>query len=160
MKIMKRLFPFMLVLAITLTGVGLLTINKTYSISDDVTKSLNMYIDKAVSDNITIINHDNTTIAYLINLNDNKDRYALSFEIMNDSSFDMKLNNIVGATLPDELKDIVNVEINRQDEIAKHQYDNVSIKYTIKDNLSLEEKKIISKYNKLKINMIFNYDQV
>ena len=156
----KVLFPFMLMLAIVLTGAGLVTFNKSFSITDEQeVKPLNLHIDNFDTKRVDVLGVDNTSVSYIINFDENKREYEVSFDMINDSSFDMKLINTYMDEIPDELKGIVSLEIARNSDLNKNDKDRITLKYTIKDNLTEEEKGLINKYKKLKMNMIFNYTQ-
>ncbi len=156
----KVLFPFMLMLAIVLTGAGLITFNKSFSITDEQeVKPLNLHIDNFDTKRVDVLGVDNTSVSYIINFDESKREYKVSFDMINDSSFDMKLINTYMDEIPDELKGIVSLEIARNSNLNKNDKDRITLKYTIKDNLTEEEKGLINKYKKLKMNMIFNYTQ-
>ena len=104
MKIKKRLFPFILIFAIILTCTGLLTINKSFAVSDEEElKEFNLYISEVYTKNVSVLSSESTYMTYIINLDENKNEYELSFNVINDNKYNLFLTNYYLDNIPDEL---------------------------------------------------------
>ena len=160
MKLKKQLFPFVLILAIILTVAGLVTVNMSFSIpNDEQVKSLSINIDNIETKNVELIGYDATSISYVLDLGTRSKECEISFDVKNDSSFDMKLYNTYMDEIPDEIKNIVTLNIIKSDVLDKNTSSRVTYKYTVKDSLTYKEAELLKKYNKLKISVLFNYIQ-
>ena len=159
MKIRKKLYPFLLVFAILLTAVGLVSANISFSKPTSVNKSFNINIDNVNTNNIDVVGYDNTNITYLLNISEFMKEYEVSFDVFNTSDYNASLSNKVITEIPDELKNIISVELVINDSIEANKYDSIKIKYTVKDNLTKEEKLLLNKYKELKVNVLLNYNQ-
>lgn len=160
MKLKKVLFPYMLAIAIVLTCGGVLTVNKSFAVDNSNQIDLTpLYIDGIYTKDVTILDNEDTTISYVIPLEETKEEYTLEFTIHNDSSLDMKLYSLLIDDVPEEIKEVLDFQISRSDFLDKKDVDHVIVKYIIKSNLTEEQKEILKKYNKVKVNMIFNYIQ-
>ena len=160
MKTKKRLFPFILGLALLLTAIGLVSANISFSNpTTNNTNVFNVTLSNISTNNIELIGNDNANISYVLNLNDLINEYVVSFDVINESSFNVILKNKQIEEIPEELKDIINTEVKMSEKIDKDHLDKVTIKYTLKNKLTNEEKALINKYNNLKINVLLNYNQ-
>ena len=160
MKLKKHLFPYFLILALLLTVSGLISANISFSapaINGDY--SFNIMIDNVNSENIDVISAENSSVSYIVELDSVIKDYQVSFDITNDSDFNAVLNQTVMDQIPDDLKNIINVDVKASNKIDKNKKDTVVITYTIKDDLTNEEINLLDKYNELKVNVIFNYNQ-
>ena len=159
MKIKKRIYPFLIVFAIMLTAIGLLSANISFSKPIGSNKSFNINIDNINTNNIEVVGYDNTNITYVLDLNEFINDYEIKFDIYNTSDYNANLNNKTISEIPDELKNIITMEENINDYIESNKYNAVIIKYTVKNNLTKEEKNILNKYKELKVNVLLNYNQ-
>ena len=160
MRLKKHLFPYFLVLALLLTVSGLISANISFSAPLTNNSYLfNIVIDNIYSENADVISYDNSNVSYVLELNSIKKEYKISFDVVNDSDFNVVLNNTVMDPIPDELKDLITVDIKTSDSISKNGKDHVSIVYTVKDDLNNNEIKLLDNYKELKVNVIFNYTQ-
>ena len=160
MKFKKKLFPFVLVFALLLTATGLVTAN--ISFSKPITNSnsyFNVNIDNVNSVNTNVIGYDKTNLTYVVDFNDLIKDYVITFDVFNESSVNVVLTNKNITSLPEELNGIVSYEETISNSIESNKIDTVTIKYTVKDNLTKEEKNIVNKYNNYKVNILLNYNQ-
>ena len=160
MKLKKHLFTYCLALAILLTVSGLITAN--ISFSAPVTNndySFNIIIDNVNSENIDVISAENTSVSYVLELSNFIKEYNLSFDITNDSNFDVVLKDTIMDQIPDELKGLLKVSVNISKSIEKSKKDNVAITYIVKEDLTEDELNLLDKYKELKVNVVFNYSQ-
>lgn len=160
MRLKKHLFPYFLVFALLLTVSGLISAN--ISFSSPITNNsylFNIVIDNVYSENADVISYDNSNVSYVLELNSIKKEYKISFDVVNDSDFNVVLNNTIMDPIPDELKDLITVDIKTSDSISKNGKDHVLIVYTVKDDLNNNEIKLLDNYKELKVNIIFNYTQ-
>jgi hypothetical protein len=160
MKIKKRLFPFILIFAIILTCTGLLTINKSFAVSaEEELKEFNLYISEVYTKNVSVLSSESTYMTYIINLDENKNEYELSFNVINDNKYNLFLTNYYLDNIPDELKDIVDVEVTKDDRINSYDKTHMTIKYKLKNDLSDEEKNTLKNNKNIKVNLLLNYIQ-
>ena len=160
MRLKKHLFPYFLVLALLLTVSGLISANISFSAPITNNSYLfNIVIDNVYSENADVISYDNSNVSYVLELNSIKKEYKISFDVVNDSDFNVVLNNTIMDPIPDELKDLITVDIKTSDSISKNGKDHVLIVYTVKDDLNNNEIKLLDNYKELKVNVIFNYTQ-
>lgn len=154
----KILFPVMLFSAILLTCIGLVSASKTLA-NPNKDKTFSVYMDYIDTDHITLLDNGTTNVSYLINLDENVKTYTISFDMINNGDFDAKYINTTINELPSELKDIISIDITKNADLKVGAMDNVTVKYTLKDELSESDKKNIKKYKDLKTNLIMNYNQ-
>lgn len=160
MKITKKIFPFMLIFAILFTVIGLVSVNLTFSMPNDSTKkSFNVFIDGVESENIDVVGYSESNIAYTILLDEYKKEYSISFDITNDSIFNLVLANQLMSELPEELKELMTYTVDMKTRLAINEKDKVTIKYVLKDNLTNKELSVVKKYNNVGINVSLNYIQ-
>ena len=154
----KILFPVMLFSAILLTCIGLVSASKTLA-NPNKDKSFSVYMDYIDTDHITLLDNGTTNVSYLINLDESVKTYTISFDMINNGDFDAKYINTTVNELPSELKDIMTIDITKNTDLKVGAMDNVTVKYTLKDELGESDKKNIKKYKDLKTNLIMNYNQ-
>ena len=160
MKMKKRLFPFLLIFAISLTVTGLLSINQSFAVTEDEElKDFSLYINQVDVKNIDILSSDNTNISYIIKLDENKKEYYISFDVNNDNKYNLFLTNYYIDQIPDELKDLLTLDITNDQRINSYDKSHMTIKYTLKNNLTESEKSIVENYKNIKVNLLLNYVQ-
>lgn len=159
MKIKKRIYPFLLVLAILLTLIGLVSANVSFSVPMQTNKTFNINIDNVNTNNIEVIGYDNTNITYLLNLNSYTSEYEVTFDVYNTSDFNAVLANKTITDIPVELQDIIIPEVLINNRVEANKYDTVTIRYNLKNDLTKEEKQLLDKNKELKVSVLLNYNQ-
>ena len=160
MKLKRVIFSFSLMFAIFLTVLGIVSADITFSKPIDQDSYIyNMMITNVSSENIDVYHQENSNISYLLLIDSAIKDYSVTFDVINDSTFNVRLVNSLIDELPDDLKDIISYSINISDRLQVNQRDKVVIRYKIKDNLTNSEIETINKYNKIGINVLLNYNQ-
>ena len=160
MKTKKILFPIMLITAICLTSMGVVSMSQTMAspITNPV-KSFSVYVDYLEVNNIVIVDKGESYISYMLELNENNKEYSLSFDAINNGDYDASLIETAHTELPEDLKGLLTYEIINNTNLKVGDMDYIQVKYTLKDNLTENEKNIIKKYKNIKINLMMNYKQ-
>lgn len=161
MKLKKHLFPCFLALAVLLTVSGLVSANISFSAPVTTTNgsSFNIVIDNVQSENIDVISAENSSISYVLELSNIVKDYSVSFDVTNDSNFNVVLDKTIMDQIPEELKNIINVDVKTSKSILSNKKDRVVITYSTKEELTEEEYNVLDNYKELKVNVIFNYTQ-